>query len=198
MIELVVALGNPGPQYERTRHNVAWMALDQLSFADHLQWKNKFNGHYSSYTVNNNKVYFLKPMTWMNLSGDSVRPLVNFFKISSEGILVIHDEVDLDLGTMNFKSIGGFAGHNGLKSIGENLGGQSFKRLRIGVSRPRRGSISDWVLSPFTQDEEVDLNIVLKVVSEAIEYCFINGFEKAASKFNKNFFLTKTSTEGQE
>lgn len=191
MIKLVVALGNPGPQYERTRHNIAWMALDQLSFARHLQWKSKFKGLYASYNVNNNKVYFLKPMTWMNLSGESVQPLAHFFNISSEEILVIHDEVDLDLGMMGLKRIGGLAGHNGLRSIGQKLGGQDFKRLRVGISRPKNNSVADWVLSPFRKDEEIALEIVLKAASQAIEYCLTDGFEKAASKFSKQNFLAE-------
>ena len=189
MIKLVVALGNPGSQYERTRHNVGQMVLEQLSFAGQLQWKEKFKGLYSSYTISDRKVYFLRPMTWMNLSGEAVQPMVHFFKIPIEEILLVYDEIDLDFGVIGFRKGGGLAGHNGLRSVVQMLGGQSFKRLRIGVSRPRDGNISSWVLSPFSKDEEVGLGRILESASQSIEYCLGHGFEKAASKFSKQNLL---------
>ena len=198
MIRLVVALGNPGPQYEKTRHNIGQMALNQLSFEPLLKWKEKFKGLYSSHDISGHKIYLLKPLTWMNLSGESVAPLVNFFKIPIEEILIVHDEIDLGFGTMGLKKGGSLAGHNGLKSVGQMLGGQNFKRLRIGISRPQDGEVSRWVLSPFSKHESADLEIVLKSASEAIECCLEDGFERAASNFSRrNVLNTEINTDGE-
>ncbi|MCY4643694.1 MAG: aminoacyl-tRNA hydrolase [Bacteriovoracales bacterium] len=184
MVKLVVALGNPGSQYEKTRHNVGWMAMDHLSFASELRWKEKFKGLYSDHNIGGHKVYFLRPLTWMNLSGESVAPMAHFFKISPQEILVVYDEIDLALGTVRFKKGGGLAGHNGLKSTAQMLGGHDFKRLRLGISRPSGGDVSHWVLSPFGRGEESALQDMLERASQGIEYCLVHGFESAASKFN--------------
>ena len=185
MLKLVVALGNPGRQYVRTRHNIGWLALEQLSFAPQLQWREKFKGLYADYPFHSQKVYFLLPQTYMNLSGESVQPLTQFFKIAPEEMLVVHDEVDVDFGVLGFKQGGGLAGHNGLKSIAQRLGSQDFKRLRLGVSRPSLGDVASWVLSPFSQEEEVGLGQVLERASQAIECCLSQGFDRAASRFSK-------------
>jgi len=182
-------LGNPGKKYEATRHNIAWQILDFLQVSKDLSWENKFKGQYASCIANGIKTHFLKPMTFMNLSGESVAAFINFYKINPEDILVVHDEIDLPFGTIAFKSGGGLAGHNGLKSISEKIGGQEFCRLRVGTGRPTRGSVTNWVLTEFQESEKQDLELVLENSAKALETYIQHGFEKAAKEFSKKNFL---------
>jgi len=189
-IDLVVGLGNHGPEYEFTRHNIGWLAIDQVSNIDpDSRWKNKFKGIYTSLNFNGRKVYFLKPQTYMNLSGESAGPLAKFFKIPKENILVVHDEVDLPYGTIAFKKGGGLAGHNGLKSLNSHLGGPDFMRLRLGVGKPTRGEVSSWVLGSFSKTEEKTLGEYLATAAAAIELSLEKGYEKAASEYSRKNIL---------
>ncbi|MBT6325231.1 MAG: aminoacyl-tRNA hydrolase [Bdellovibrionales bacterium] len=185
MDKLIVGLGNPGTQYELNRHNIGHLIIDELENSLNLRWKEKFKGVYSSVEVCGDKVYFLKPLTYMNLSGESVAPLVNFFKISIENVLVIHDELDLNMGTIALKDGGGLAGHNGLKSIFEKTGNKNFKRLRVGIGRPKLGSVSSWVLSDFSQDETPHLEKIINESSCAIKSFLENDFSSAFRKYKK-------------
>src|SRR5690554_71944 len=135
MIKLVVGVGNPGAEYELTRHNIAWILFEFLPQLENAVWKSKFKGQYADVSQQGEKVYFLKPETYMNLSGESVGPLCSFFKIRPEEVLVVHDEVDLPFGRIQFKKGGGFAGHNGLKPIAQHLGTPDFYRMRMGIGR---------------------------------------------------------------
>ena len=185
MIKLIVALGNPGVEYELTRHNIGWLAVDGLSFFDSLIWKSKFKGEYSDRNMDGEKRYFLKPQTYMNLSGESAQALMTFFKIKPSEILVVHDELDLPYGTVMFKQGGGLAGHNGLKSLAKCLGTQDFNRLRLGIGRPTRGDVAGYVLSKFSQDEFDFLDPYLKESAVAIELALEKGFSKAAQQYSK-------------
>lgn len=185
MNRLVVALGNPGSQYASTRHNAGWMVLDRASREYSLNWKNKFKGEYSDYSINGDKVYFLKPHTYMNLSGESVVDAITFFKIKIQDVLVVHDELDLPFGTIAFKKGGGHAGHNGLRSIGELSGSLEFQRLRVGIGRPERGAVSNWVLSPFSTDEKIQLDSFIDLAFDSLNCYVKNGFEKASSQYSK-------------
>jgi PTH1 family peptidyl-tRNA hydrolase len=189
MDRLIVALGNPGLEYEYTRHNIAWMVFDNLEVINHSHWKEKFKGLYHSASSAEGKVYFLKPHTFMNLSGESVKALASFFKVSVENILVIQDEIDLPFGTIAFKKGGGLAGHNGLKSIANHMGSQEFLRIRVGIGRPIHGSVSSWVLGRYNNDEEIYLGDYLKKVAESIEEYIEKGFDKAAGKHSKKNIL---------
>lgn len=189
MSKLIVALGNPGAQYELTRHNVGWLALDCMKLLDNAIWKSKFKGLYTDISFNGEKVYFLKPQTYMNLSGESIQPLCQFFKIELKDILVVHDELDLPLGEIHFKKGGGLAGHNGLKSTAQVMGSLDFERLRIGIGRPVHGSVSDWVLSNFPKEKDIELGLVLEKSAESIEFYLKNGLAKAANTYNKKNFL---------
>ncbi len=188
MIKLIVALGNPGVQYETTRHNIGWLCFDQLSFFGSLNWKKKFKGLYAQKQFKD-KYVFLMPQTFMNLSGESVQTCAHFYKIQPSEILVVHDEIDLPYGQIMFKQGGGLAGHNGLKSVASQLGTREFFRLRLGVDRPKHGNISSWVLSNFTQEEYDFLGNFLKGSSEALEYCLVHGIEKAQQEFNRKKFV---------
>src|SRR5919202_78379 len=154
---LVVGLGNPGREYERTRHNVGWLVVDELARRLAGSWRSKFSGRLAEVRLGERKVALLKPETFMNDSGRSVGAAARFFKVEPEALLVVHDDVDLEPGRLQARAGGGLAGHNGLRSLAQALGSQDFLRLRIGVGRPGRGdrrSVAGYVLSPFDADED--------------------------------------------
>lgn len=185
MDRLIVGLGNPGSKYHHTRHNIGWDSFSELSFANDLKWSEKFKGQFSVYNNGAEKIYFLKPQTFMNLSGESLQPAMAFFKIDIENILVVHDEIDLPFGTIAFKKGGGLAGHNGLKSIAEKLSSQEFKRLRVGIGRPVHGDVSNWVLSGYTGEDKDFFVPYLRGVALALEEYIKLGFDKAATTYSK-------------
>ena len=189
MAKLIVALGNPGQEYEKTRHNIAWQCLESLDFYDSLNFKNKFKGVYAQKSVDGEMVYFLKPLTYMNLSGESVLPLMKFFKLTIDQILVIQDELDLPFGTLMFKDGGGLAGHNGLKSIAKILSNQAFKRLRLGIGRPNHGSVSSWVLSTYSSDQKIALDQYLEAAAAAVKSFITEDFAVSNRTFNKKSFI---------
>ena len=182
---LIVGLGNPGSEYAETRHNIAWNCMDFFSFSSELRWKTKFKGEYSQLEKSGKKFYFLKPQTYMNLSGESVVALSQFFKIPTENIIVLHDDIDLDFGVLVLKKGGGLAGHNGLKSIKAIMGTGNFFRFRIGVGRPEKGDVSNWVLSRFNSSESAKLETFYELVSNAVDELIERGFEKASNKFSR-------------
>lgn len=185
MIKLVAALGNPGIQYADTRHNIGWMVLEYLSFADDLHWQRKFNGHYSGVNIGERKVFFLKPETYMNLSGQCLLPMVEFFKLEVEEILVLHDDLELPFGTLGFKQGGGLAGHNGLRSVAAALESRDFNRLRLGISRPAHSDITSYVLSSFSGDEEAVLPLFLEGAARLLEQSLSEEFRIFTLKYKK-------------
>lgn len=185
MNKLVVLLGNPGREYEETKHNIAWQIIDKCPEFSSLNWKSKFKGLYAAEDIGDFKVYFLKPETYMNLSGESVQPLCKFFKVEPKDMLVVHDELDLPLGKMMGKFGGGLAGHNGLKSIAEHMGTKDFYRLRVGIGRPQHGPVSDWVLSKFHGDDLILVDQVIEKAGKVVyDFCQFE-FEKAFRKYGK-------------
>ena len=186
MFQLVVGVGNPGSEYATTRHNIAWMLLDNSPLFSSSSWKSKFKGFYAEANHKGSKFYALKPQTYMNLSGESVQPMAAFFKLPPEQILVIHDELDIPFGQVHFKMGGGFAGHNGLKSIAACLGTDQFARMRIGIGRPPHGNVSGWVLSPFSKDEQVQLPTLLQKLHDPMLSAVIEGLGKVGIYNKKN------------
>lgn len=191
MALLIVGLGNPGYQYEETRHNIAWKVFEALSFRGDLHWKEKFKGLFSQINIKDEQCIFLMPQTFMNLSGESVRPCMDFFKVPIEGVLVVHDEIDLPFGTVHLKKGGGLAGNNGLKSIAQHLPNQNFLRLRMGVGRPKFGEVSAHVLGQFNEEEKPWLDDFTKLGASAIEMFIKSGFQRAQNKFSKKSVLPK-------
>jgi PTH1 family peptidyl-tRNA hydrolase len=182
---LVVGLGNPGREYELTRHNAGWLVLDELARRQGGSWRSKFSGSLAEIRIGDAKVALLKPETYMNESGRSVGAAARFFKVAPESLLVVHDDVDLEAGRLQARLGGGLAGHNGLRSLAQHLGSQDFLRLRIGVGRPGRGdrrSVSDWVLSPFAPEEDVDA--LVSRSADAVEWLVANGLEATQARFN--------------
>jgi peptidyl-tRNA hydrolase, PTH1 family len=182
---LVAGLGNPGRGYERTRHNAGWLVLDELARRHGGSWRAKFSGSLAEVRLDEGRLGLLKPETYMNESGRSVEAAGRFFKVEPEALLVVHDDVDLEPGRLQARRGGGLAGHNGLRSLAQHLGTQDFLRLRIGVGRPGRGdrrSVSDWVLSPFELDEDVDALVAR--AADAVEAIALDGLDAAQARFN--------------
>ena len=185
-MKLVVGLGNPTNDYINTRHNMGFMFVDKYLESKNLNvnYKQKFNANYVENVINGEKVIFIKPLTYMNNSGVAVRSFVNFYKISSEDILVISDDLDLELGKFRFRNKGSSGGHNGLKSIIENLGTESFKRLRIGISNDKRDVIS-YVLSKFSKKELEVIDDLFIILVKALDDYFTLDFTTLMSQYNR-------------
>ena len=182
---LVAGLGNPGREYENTRHNVGWMVADELARRHDGSFRSKFSGQLAEIRDEERRLALLKPETYMNISGRSVGAAARFFKVPSEALLVVHDDVDLEPGRLQMRAGGGLAGHNGLRSIAGELGTQEFLRLRIGVGRPDRGDrrpVADYVLSDF--EPEVDVDALVARAADAVETIAREGLEPAQQRFN--------------
>ena len=182
---LVVGLGNPGRQYADTRHNVGWMVVDELARRLDGSWKSKFSGKLAEVRLDGHRLALLKPETFMNDSGRSVAAAARFFKVEPDGLLVVHDDVDLEPGRLQARAGGGLAGHNGLRSLAQSLGSREFLRLRIGVGRPGRGDrrpVADYVLSPFAPEDDADA--LVSRSADAVETLVRDGLEPAQQRFN--------------
>ena len=184
---LIVGLGNPGKEYERTRHNAGFRAIDIL--ADKLGCridKGKFQGLYGQTVYGGKKLFLLKPQTYMNLSGRSVLQLSAYFNIPPQRIIVLFDDISLAPGRLRIRADGSAGGHNGIKSIISEVGSQSFPRVKIGVgSKPTpEFNLADWVLSAFSAKEEKDLQFALANAADAALCIIDNGVPEAANKFN--------------
>lgn len=184
---MIVGLGNPGKEYERTRHNAGFRAIDLL--AQQLGCKIdrlKYQGMYCQLNYNGNKLFLLKPQTYMNLSGRSVLQLSAYFNIPPQRIIVLFDDISLPPGRLRIRGDGSAGGHNGIKSIIAEVGSQSFPRVKIGVgAKPHpEQDLADWVLSSFSAKEEKDLAIALERAANAALCIIDKGVSEAANRFN--------------
>lgn len=184
---LIVGLGNPGKEYERSRHNCGFRALDRLAQALNVKVdKLKFQGLYTQTTYNGIKLYLLKPQTYMNLSGKSVVQLSAFFKIPPERIIVLFDDISLAPGRLRVRAEGSAGGHNGIKSIIQELGSQDFPRVKIGVgAKPNPDyDLADWVLGSFSALDEKAMDVSLENAGQAALAIIDKGVSEAANRFN--------------
>ncbi len=176
-IQLIVGLGNPGANYEHTRHNAgAWFVSD-LAKQTHasLRMESKFFGLHAVSNIGSDECHLLIPTTYMNLSGQAVKALSNFYKITPEQILIVHDEIDLPVGVARLKLGGGHGGHNGLRDIIEKLGTQQFYRIRVGVGRPEHSrEVEDYVLRPPKKEERIEIDFALQRAEKVLPL-IING-----------------------
>ena len=181
---LIAGLGNPEPKYDGTRHNAGFEALDYLA----AQWgcsitKAKWQGLYGTAQVGQHKVVLLKPLTYMNLSGQSIAPAANFYKIPADHVIVISDDISLPLGKLRVRGSGSAGGHNGLKNIIAHLGTDAFPRVKVGVGAPEH-DIVDWVIGPFTANERKVIDGVLDRALGAAECIITDGVSAAQNRYN--------------
>jgi PTH1 family peptidyl-tRNA hydrolase len=182
---LVAGLGNPGREYERTRHNAGWLVADELAQRHGGSFRGKFSGQFAETRLEELRLALLKPETYMNVSGRSIGAARKFFKVDPADVLVVHDDVDLEPGRLQARFGGGLAGHNGLRSIAQSLGTNDFLRLRIGVGRPGRGdrrSVADYVLDEF--EPEIDVDALIGRSADAVETIARDGLEEAQRRYN--------------
>ncbi|MEO1094551.1 MAG: aminoacyl-tRNA hydrolase [Cyanobacteria bacterium J06638_28] len=189
---LVVGLGNPGEQYAHTRHNVGFDIVDALSHRWHISLSDhrKFKGAYGDgFAQAGHKVSLLKPSTFMNRSGQSVRAVLDWYKFSPQSVLVIYDDMDLPVGRIRLRPAGSAGGHNGMKSIISHLGTQEFPRLRVGIGNvnkagDRDNAVVSHVLGKFAPDEKALLKSALEWATEAVEVALFKGVEQSMNRFN--------------
>ncbi len=184
-MKLIVGLGNPGKEYENTRHNIGFQTIDL--FAQKLGItisKSKFNGLYVETLIHNEKTILLKPQSYINLSGEVIRRFVDFYKIDTKDILIISDDLDLSVGTYKLKKKGSSGGHNGLKNIELHLGTQEYCRIKIGISNNKNIDTKDYVLGKISTSENELLNKVKNDIQFVLEDYFTMSFDNLMNKYN--------------
>ena len=185
-MKLVVGLGNPGKEYQNTRHNMGFSFVDFYLSKKKVSenWKKKFNGFYLKTTIQEEEVIFLKPQTYMNLSGDSVFQFMDYFHIPVEDVLVISDDLDLKIGNFKLRSGGSSGGHNGLKSIESHIG-SSFKRLKIGISKNLDGDTKDYVLGHLSKEDSEAINQLYQTLCSVLDDYFVISFDALMNRYNQ-------------
>jgi PTH1 family peptidyl-tRNA hydrolase len=185
-VRFIVGLGNPGLAYRDTRHNVGFMIIDRLAQKHGVSISGrKFRARCGKGRIGNDQVFLIKPQTVMNLSGLSVRDLLSFYQRSPNDMILIHDDLDLNFGTLRIKQRGGHGGHKGVESVIESLGETDFVRLKVGIGRPLNGlDARGYVLQPFNREQKGQLVEILVRAVNAIEMILLEGVERAMSVFN--------------
>jgi len=185
-MRIIVGLGNPGKQYEATRHNIGFHVIDELAKRLNIPMtQSKFNGMYGVTQVGTEKVMLLKPLTYMNLSGECIIPMMDYFDVEDNQIVVIYDDLDLQVGKLRLRQKGSAGGHNGIKSIIQHLGTQEFNRIRIGIDRPKNGmKVPDYVLSKFSEDEKSDMMEAINKSATACEDWLSKKFLDVMNTYN--------------
>jgi peptidyl-tRNA hydrolase, PTH1 family len=184
---VIVGLGNPDERYRRSRHNLGFMTLDRLAARHNAGLdQRRFKAHLGRCEIDGDTVMLAEPQTFMNASGEAVAPILGYFKVEPGRLIVIHDELDLEAGTLRIKRGGGHAGNNGVRSIIDALGGGDFVRVRIGAGRPPQGRDAvGYVLQPMTRDELAAFDPIIERAAEAAEAIVATGVERAMGKFNQ-------------
>jgi len=191
-VKLVAGLGNPGSRYQWTRHNAGFMVLDRFAQISGIPINRKgFSGLFGEGFWQGEKLLLLKPQTYMNLSGRSLSEAVRFHRLSLDDVVVIHDDLDVPFGRVKIKNGGGHGGHNGLRSIIAELGGGDFTRIRVGIDRPVRGDVVEYVLTPFSREEAEHLPEILDAAADALASLFENGLAKTMSHFNNRDLIAR-------
>jgi peptidyl-tRNA hydrolase, PTH1 family len=190
-VKIIVGLGNPGNQYRTSRHNVGFQVLDRLAELNHIPIRTKrFRSLYGTGRINLQQVVLSKPMTFMNRSGEAVKKTADFFHLKMEDLVVVHDDLDLPFGRLRFKQRGGDGGHQGIHSIIERMGGNSFLRLKVGIGRPPEGmDPADYVLDVFDKTEQCLLDQILSQAAESLKVALMEGLQKAMNQFQKKSLL---------
>lgn len=181
-MKLIVGLGNPDKEYDKTRHNVGFMVID--SYLGSVNWSNKFNALYCEKVINGEKIIFVKPLTYMNNSGNAVGEFVRYFNIDNKNILVIQDDLDLNVGDYKLKMHSSSGGHNGIKSIIASLGNQDFPRLKVGIGSVKKDEVIDYVLGKFSKSELEVLNELFNTFDKIINSFINEGIDKTMNVYN--------------
>jgi len=192
-VKIIVGLGNPGISYRMTRHNIGFLAVDRLAKVNRTSIRTKrFKSLFGTGWIDSQQTVFVKPMTFMNRSGEAVRGVADFFGSTLEDLVIIHDDLDLSFGRFRFRQKGGDGGHQGVRSIMEKMGANNFLRLKIGIGRPPPGmDPADYVLQFFDKDEQSQLDQILSQAAEAVKVMLLEGLERAMNQFQK-----RVRTEG--
>ncbi|MDD4170943.1 MAG: aminoacyl-tRNA hydrolase [Syntrophomonas sp.] len=184
-MKIIVGLGNPGKEYKNTRHNIGYMVLEELAARYPVEkQESKFDAIIGHIRLKGEKVLLVKPLTYMNLSGRSVQPLVHWHKLDLGDLMVIYDDMDLPLGTIRIRAAGGSGGHKGIKSIMERLATSDFARTRIGIDRPDDREAIDWVLGRFSGAEQEQMDQTIKEAADAVEKWISAGITEAMNAYN--------------
>lgn len=188
MVKMIVGLGNPGSKYEKTKHNIGFMAIDNIvknldvTFTDDKNFKAQIGSTF----INHEKVYFVKPTTFMNNSGIAVKALLTYYNIDITDLIVIYDDLDMEVSKLRLRSKGSAGGHNGIKSIIAHIGTQEFNRIKVGIGRPLKGmTVINHVMGQFNTEDNIAISLTLdRVVNAVKSYLQENDFEKTMQKFN--------------
>lgn len=197
-MKLIVGLGNPGPKYQTTRHNIGFLFVDAMveACAGSRQYKSEFKAETQKFKIGDQQVVACKPQTFMNLSGESVQPLMKFYNLSPADVLVVHDEIDQPFGAMKFQTKRGHGGHNGIRNIHQMLGTDEYARLRLGVGRPpvfvgddgetirKSMDVHEWVLQSFSKTEQARMGEFLEIALQGVELWTRDGIGAASTQFN--------------
>ena len=183
---LIVGLGNPEEEYDKTRHNMGFNVINKIAENYNVKInKNKFHGLYEIFTLENNKIILLKPQTYMNLSGISVKEIMDFYKINKDNVLIIYDDMDIEPGKIKIRKKGSAGGHNGIKSIIQHIGTEEFSRIRVGIGRPQKNQDQiNYVIGHVSTEELDNLDKGIEKAKEAVIEILKNGIDKAMNKFN--------------
>lgn len=188
MVKMIVGLGNPGYKYDNTKHNIGFMAIDTIvkNLDINFTEEKNFKALVGSTFINQEKIYFVKPVTFMNNSGIAVKALLTYYNISIQDLIVIYDDLDMEVGKIRFRQKGSAGGHNGIKSIISHIGTQEFDRIKIGIGRPKQGmTVINHVLGKFDQDDDITIKNTLNKVDNAVNYYLqVKNFEKTMQKYN--------------
>jgi len=185
-MKLIIGLGNPGKEYQNTRHNIGFNAVDKIAeFLKVTFDKKKFGGRYAEVTYNEEKVILLKPEKYMNLSGEVIREYVSYFKVDISDILIIYDDLDTEVGKYRLRQQGGSGGHNGIKDIEQHLKTQTYNRIKIGISKDTEFTTRDYVLGKFSKEEQLLIDKVLNEMVEVFQDYFELSFDNLMNKYNR-------------
>ncbi len=197
---MIAGLGNPGAEYAQTKHNVGFMLVDAL--ADRLNapaWKEDFFSAVTEVRIGGEKVFLVKPLTYMNNSGEAVGPMLSYYKMTADDLTVVHDDMDIPAGTVRIRKKGSSGGHNGIKSIIAHVGGENFARVRIGVGRPPAGwTVINHVLAPFLAEDAPKIREAIGYLLPAVECIVTDGVELAMNRYNPHKKKARKQEESHE
>jgi len=184
-MKIIVGLGNPGKDYKDTRHNIGFMVLEELASRYQVEkQESRFDAIIGHIKIDSEKVLLVKPLTYMNLSGKAVQPLMHWYKLELEELMVVYDDMDLPMGSLRIRANGGAGGHKGMASISERLASKDFARTRVGIGRPEVGEAVGWVLGKFSPDEKEQIHIVVKHAADALEKWAKMGIVETMNTYN--------------